>query len=81
MFKLYGNNKGMKLLDMSEDENDIIDTLGTYMGCLDTIDYIVIDNSDGYDNVIHIIHSYDDYINYKNTLDGNYKICIKRRYK
>lgn len=79
MYKLYGNNRGMRLLDMSEDETDILDTLGTYIGCLDTIDYIVIENIENYDNVKEVIHSLDDYVEYKQRIDSEYRERTKRR--
>ena len=79
MYKLYGNNRGMKLLDMSENESDIIDTLGSYIGGLDTIDYIVIENKNNCDDVKEVIHSIEDYIEYKYRADTEYKSKIRRK--
>lgn len=73
LFKLYGNNRGMKLLDQSSNEADIIDTLGTYMGCLDTIDYIIIESTKDGDNIKNVIRSYDDYVAYKWPEQGKQK--------
>ena len=65
MYKLYGYNRGRKLLDMSDDKKDIIYTLGTYMGCLDTIDYEITRQEGETERTIVKIRSYDDYINCK----------------
>lgn len=81
MYKLYSNVRGPKLLDESTDENDILDTLGTYIGILENIDYIVIDDSLGYDYTKEVILSVDDYVKYKTKLDSEYKLKKKRRCK
>ena len=76
MYKLYGNNRGMKLLDISDDIEDIKFTLGTYIGCLDTIDYEIKKQIDNSEITIAKIKSYEDYINYKYDKT---KILIKRK--
>lgn len=76
MYILYGNNKGKRILDISENEEDIKDTLGVYMGCLDTIDYEIREKTDNCEKKIATIKSYEDYIDYKYT--GG-KILTKKR--
>ena len=68
MFKLYGNNNGMQLLDVSHDEMDIVETLGSYIGILDEIDYIVIDSNEKSDDVKEVIKNYNDYLGYKHSV-------------
>lgn len=68
MFKLYGNNNGMQLLDVSHDEMDIVETIGSYIGILDEIDYIVIDSDEKSDDVKEVIKNYNDYLGYKHSV-------------
>ena len=68
MFRLYGNDKGMKLLDVSHDEMDIVETLGSYIGILDEIDYIVIENNGKCDDIKEVIKNYNDYLGYKHSV-------------
>ena len=68
MFRLYGNDNGMKLLDVSHDELDIVDTLGAYIGILDEIDYIVIENDGKSDDVKAVVKNYNDYLGYKHSI-------------
>lgn len=77
MFRLYGNNKGMKLLDVSDNEFDIVDTLGSYIGILDEIDYIIIENDGKSDNTKEVIKNYNDYLGYKHSVFEENKELIK----
>lgn len=76
MYKLFRNGTGKVLLDMSYDKQDIIDTLGSYIGCFLTIDYSIIENKDGKDTEIARIKSIDDYVDYKYS---NPKVLKKER--
>lgn len=67
MYKLFRNAEGKLFLDMSYDKQDIIDTLGTYIGCFLTIDYSIIENKDGKDTEIARIKSIEDYDNLKHS--------------
>lgn len=81
MYRLYSNDKGKRLLDISRDEADIVDTLSSYMGVLDTIDYEITSEKIGVEETIAKIKSYDDYLAYK-YVDGKKLIkCPKRRYR
>ena len=64
MFKLYSMGKGIKLLDQSQDEQDIKDTLGEYMSLSDTIDYMVIESTMFGDNTKALIKNFGDYMDY-----------------
>lgn len=65
MYKLFRNGTGKVLLDMSYDKQDIIDTLGSYLGCFLTIDYSIYKNEKSYDEKITDIKSMEDYVNFK----------------
>ena len=65
MYKLFRNGTGKVLLDMSYDKQDIIDTLGSYIGCFLTIDYSIYKNEKFYDEKIADIKSMEDYVNFK----------------
>lgn len=77
MYRLYERSKGLNLIDISEDETDIIETIGERIGLMDTIDYIVIDDNKGYDDTRAVIHSVDDYVAYKYNAETNYRPKIK----
>lgn len=65
MYKLFRNGTGKVLLDMSYDKQDIIDTLGSYIGCFLTIDYSIYKNENFHDEKIADIKSMEDYVNFK----------------
>lgn len=65
MYKLFRNGTGKVLLDMSYDKQDIIDTLGTYIGCFLTIDYSIYKNENFHDEKVADIKSMEDYVNFK----------------
>lgn len=81
MFRLYETDKGISMIDMSEDESDIIDTLGKRVGLTESATYLVIDDSQGYDDTRALVSSVDDYLKYKYRVDVDYKpkIKIKKR--
>lgn len=77
MFKLYSNNKGLKLLDISKDEKDIKETLGEFMELYDTVNYIVTESTMYGENTIATIRNYGDYVDYicpVKTITKHFKI-------
>lgn len=64
MYKLYNMSRGIKLIDQSPDEQDIKETLGECMTTGDTIDYMIINSTRLQDDVVALIHSFEDYMNY-----------------
>lgn len=72
MYRLYGNVAGWKILDESEEEIDIIDTIGRYIDNHSEINYMVIDDSKGYDDTIRTIHNKKQYMNYMNEVVDKY---------
>jgi hypothetical protein len=81
LFKLYGKNKEHVLLGYSNDESEIIDLLGTYIGCLPEINYIIIESTQKQDILKKVILSMDDYIEYKYSKETDYKPKIKTKIK
>lgn len=75
MYKLVKNGTGKLILDMSYDKKDIIDTLGSYIGCFLTIDYSIYKNENYHDEKIADIKSMEDYVNFKY---GNKELRLKR---
>lgn len=65
MYKLFRNGTGKVLLDMSYDKQDIIDTLGSFIGCFLTIDYSIYKNEKFHDEKVADIKSMQDYVNFK----------------
>lgn len=65
MYKLFRNGTGKVLLDMSYDKQDIVDTLGIYIGCFLTIDYSIYKNENFHDEKVADIKSMEDYVNFK----------------
>lgn len=64
MFRLYSMSRGISLIDKNKDENEIKKTLGEYINTYDTIHYLVVDDSKGYDETIALIHTFKDYMDY-----------------
>ena len=77
MYYLYDMSKGFSLVDKSEDETDIVDTIGERIGCMDTIDYLVMNRTPEEDKTVVAIHSVEDYTNYKYDPNTNYKPKVK----
>lgn len=66
IYKLFRNVKNNKIyLDMSYDKQDIIDALGSYIGCFLTIDYSIYKNENFHDEKVADIKSIDDYVSFK----------------
>ena len=65
MYKLVKNGTGKLILDMSYDKQDIINTLGSYIGCFLTIDYSIYKNENFHDEKVADIKSMEDYVNFK----------------
>lgn len=64
MYKLYGNIAGWKLIDISKDEKDIIDTLTLYVENNHTMDYMIIKQLRDRDELYKCILNEQDYRNY-----------------
>lgn len=79
MFRLYNMSKGISLIDMSEDENDIKETLGECMTTGDTIDYMIINSTRLQDDVVALIHNFEDYMNYVFPEEKLKKEKVKRK--
>lgn len=64
MYKLYSNNNVRTIIDVSENEQDIIDTIGEYIKNDPNSRFIII-YSQKYGDCIHaIINKQEDYIEY-----------------
>lgn len=65
MYKLYNCSIGQRLIDVSKKEEDLQDTLGTYLGYLDTIDYKITQTTCDGEKTRARIKSIDDYEYYR----------------
>lgn len=72
MYRVYGNVAGWKELDRSNEEIDIVDTIGRHIDAHSEINYVVVDDSQGYDDTIKTIHTKRQYIDYLNEVKDRY---------
>ena len=77
MYKLFKKEKQLILLDYSNDESDIIDTLGSYIAYDEKSTYQIYQIENEKVELKCNIKSIDDYINYK--YNSNYKVKRLRR--
>lgn len=77
MYKLFKKEKQLILLDYSNDESDIIDTLGSYIAYDEKSTYQIYQIENEKVELKCNIKSIDDYINYK--YNTNYKVKRLRR--
>lgn len=68
MYRLYGNIAGWKELDRSNDELDIVDTIGYCIANNSEINYTVIKSTESTDEIYRVIKNRQDYINYLNEV-------------
>lgn len=65
VYKLYGNIAGLKQLDVSSDEKDIIDTIGEYMRTGVITNYIIVLQTEQGDEPYKLIKNVKDYWSYQ----------------
>ena len=73
MYKLYSNNNVRTMIDASENEQDIIDTIGDYLKTDINSRFIVIYSQKRGDCIHAIINKPEDYVEYLK----NYKEKLK----
>lgn len=64
MYRLYGNVPKLQQLDISDNEEDIIETIGDYIYRVDYVRFIIILHEKNQDFPYKTIYSINDYINY-----------------
>lgn len=64
MYKLYLDKGIRKVIDISENEQDIIDTMGEYLKSDNDLWFLVKERVNGGDNIKGFIRGYEDYIKY-----------------
>lgn len=77
MYKLFKKDKKLILLDYSNEESDVIDSLGSYIGYDEESHYQIYYQENDKIELKCNINSLDDYINYK--YNSNYKVKRLRR--
>ncbi len=80
-YKLYGNIAGWKLLDISENERDIIDTIEDYMRGYPLGYYLIIqrDNKKNMDIPYKNIMNKEQFMEYKQELENPYQLTKKKK--
>lgn len=73
MYKLYGYIAGIKQIDQSMYEEDIIQTLGEYISRNNDIYYTIVLSTPEQDIPYKIIQSMEDYIGYINEYEEKIK--------
>lgn len=77
MFKLYSDKGTRKIIDISEVEQDIIDTMGDYLKDDPEARFLIIENKDNTDNLRGFIRGYAEYINYVENYNLRQMSCIE----
>lgn len=72
MYILYGNVAGWKELHRSHEEIDIVYEMGKYIDGYTTVNFLVIDNSKGFDETHKVIKSNNEYIYYFKEVSERY---------
>ena len=64
MFRLYGEIAGRKLLDKSNDEKDIIETITEYISQDSELRFLIIKETSEGDEIYRSIRSFQSYLDY-----------------
>ena len=77
MFKLYNDKGTRKIIDISEVEKDIIDTMGDYLKDDPEARFLIVENKDNTDNLRGFIRGYVEYINYVENYKLRQMSCVE----
>ena len=78
MFKLYANIAGKKLLDTSENEQDIIDTMGEYLKFNKDLHFTIIKQKDKKSEpIIKGVWGMEGYIEYLKDYKLRLETCVE----
>ena len=72
MYKLYGNIEGWKELDQSNDEMDLVDTMGYYISNNCEINFIIKKETKDTDIIYKTIKTHKEYILYLQEVTQKY---------
>lgn len=81
MYKLYKNGSVKTLIDMSNDLEDINETLNSYISFFPDINYTIYENNDFENKELIIIRTLDDYIKYATNCERAKKILELKKVK
>lgn len=81
MYKLYGEIAGWKMLDISSNEGDILQTIGEYLSDSENMHFLIVKNENDTDEPYKAIRSIDDYVHYLGEYNRRLKemSCIELR--
>ena len=77
MYKLYASIGHWTEIDRSNEEKDIIDTIGDYLHDDEELRFMVIQRENNTDNCVRNIENMQDYVNYLSDYKARQETCVE----
>lgn len=77
MYKVYATIGHWQLIDKTNEEQDVIDTIGEYIHEDPNLRFLVVENINGTDNYYKSINKFNDYVNYVEQFNSNQNVKKK----